>query len=61
MGHAWVELPGDVVFDDVTQGFYTRESYYPLPPRPARAPWPSLGNLHIAEPKWLSIGYSCQA
>jgi hypothetical protein len=30
MGHAWVELPGDVVFDGVTQGFYTRDSYYRL-------------------------------
>jgi hypothetical protein len=28
MGHAWVELPDDVVFDGVAQGFYTRESYY---------------------------------
>jgi hypothetical protein len=30
MGHAWVELPGGVVFDGVTQGFYSRESYYRL-------------------------------
>jgi hypothetical protein len=29
IGHAWVEL-ADVVFDGVTQGFYTRESYYRL-------------------------------
>jgi hypothetical protein len=26
--HAWVELPGDVVFDGVVQAFFTRFSYY---------------------------------
>jgi hypothetical protein len=26
--HAWVELPGDVVFDGVVQRFFTRVSYY---------------------------------
>ena len=26
--HAWVELPGDVVFDGVVQTFFTHESYY---------------------------------
>ncbi len=26
--HAWVELPGDVVFDGVVQAFFTRDSYY---------------------------------
>jgi hypothetical protein len=26
--HAWVELPGDVVFDGVVQRFFTRLSYY---------------------------------
>jgi hypothetical protein len=26
--HAWVELPGDVVFDAVVQRFFTRASYY---------------------------------
>ena len=26
--HAWVELPGDVVFDGVVQTFFTRRSYY---------------------------------
>jgi hypothetical protein len=26
--HAWVELPGDVVFDGVVQTFFTRVSYY---------------------------------
>jgi len=26
--HAWVELPGDVVFDGVVQAFFTRVSYY---------------------------------
>ena len=26
--HAWVELPGDVVFDGVVQTFFTRPSYY---------------------------------
>jgi hypothetical protein len=26
--HAWVELPGDVVFDGVVQTFFTRGSYY---------------------------------
>ncbi len=26
--HAWVELPGDVVFDGVVQTFFTRASYY---------------------------------
>jgi hypothetical protein len=26
--HAWVELPGDVVFDGVVQRFFTRESFY---------------------------------
>ena len=25
--HAWVELPGDIVFDGVVQRFFTRESY----------------------------------
>lgn len=28
MSHAWVELPGDVVFDGVVQAFFTRASYY---------------------------------
>ena len=26
--HAWVELPGDVVFDGVVQTFFTHDSYY---------------------------------
>jgi len=26
--HAWVELPGDIVFDGVVQAFFTRVSYY---------------------------------
>jgi len=26
--HAWVELPGDIVFDGVVQTFFTRSSYY---------------------------------
>jgi hypothetical protein len=26
--HAWVELPGHVVFDGVVQTFFTRASYY---------------------------------
>jgi hypothetical protein len=26
--HAWVELPGDIVFDAVVQTFFTRVSYY---------------------------------
>jgi hypothetical protein len=26
--HAWVELPGEVVFDGVVQAFFTRVSYY---------------------------------
>lgn len=26
--HAWVELPGNVVFDGVVQAFFTRDSYY---------------------------------
>lgn len=26
--HAWVELPGEVVFDGVVQAFFTRSSYY---------------------------------
>lgn len=26
--HFWVELPGDVVFESVTQEFYSRRSYY---------------------------------
>src|ERR1700694_1787813 len=28
LDHAWVELPGEVVFDGVVQAFFTRESYY---------------------------------
>src|SRR4030095_390675 len=28
MDHAWVELPGNVVFDGVVQTFFTRGSYY---------------------------------
>ena len=28
MPHAWVELPGEVVFDGVVQAFFTRASYY---------------------------------
>jgi hypothetical protein len=28
LDHAWVELPGDVVFDGVVQRFFTRASYY---------------------------------
>jgi hypothetical protein len=26
--HAWVELPGQIVFDGVVQTFFTRQSYY---------------------------------
>ena len=26
--HAWVELPGEAVFDGVVQAFFTRVSYY---------------------------------
>src|SRR4051794_28488597 len=26
--HAWVEVPGEVVFDGVTQRFYQRKGYY---------------------------------
>lgn len=26
--HAWVELPGDIVFDGVMQRFYGKEDYY---------------------------------
>jgi hypothetical protein len=26
--HAWVELPGQIVFDGVVQAFFTRQSYY---------------------------------
>jgi hypothetical protein len=28
LDHAWVELPGEVVFDGVVQAFFTRASYY---------------------------------
>src|SRR5713226_8061633 len=28
LAHAWVELPGDIVFDGVVQAFFTRASYY---------------------------------
>jgi hypothetical protein len=28
MAHAWVELPGEVVFDAVVQAFFSRASYY---------------------------------
>jgi hypothetical protein len=28
MAHAWVELPGEIVFDGVVQAFFTRDSYY---------------------------------
>jgi hypothetical protein len=28
LDHAWVELPGEVVFDGVVQVFFTRDSYY---------------------------------
>ena len=28
LDHAWVELPGDIVFDGVVQMFFTRSSYY---------------------------------
>jgi hypothetical protein len=28
LDHAWVELPGEVVFDGVVQTFFTRASYY---------------------------------
>jgi hypothetical protein len=28
LDHAWVELPGEVVFDGVVQAFFTRQSYY---------------------------------
>jgi hypothetical protein len=28
LDHAWVELPGEVVFDGVVQTFFTRPSYY---------------------------------
>jgi hypothetical protein len=30
-GHAWVELPGGVIFDGVYQRFYSAEGYAPLP------------------------------
>jgi hypothetical protein len=28
--HAWVELPGDVVFDGVLQRFYKKLAYYDI-------------------------------
>ena len=28
LDHAWVELPGDIVFDGVVQSFFSRSSYY---------------------------------
>jgi hypothetical protein len=28
LDHAWVELPGEIVFDGVVQTFFTRSSYY---------------------------------
>jgi hypothetical protein len=28
LAHAWVELPGDIIFDGVVQAFFTRASYY---------------------------------
>jgi len=28
LDHAWVELPGDIVFDGVVQTFFTQSSYY---------------------------------
>jgi hypothetical protein len=28
LDHAWIELPGDIVFDGVVQAFFTRSSYY---------------------------------
>jgi hypothetical protein len=28
LDHAWVELPGEVVFDGVVQAFFSRDSYY---------------------------------
>jgi hypothetical protein len=28
LDHAWIELPGDIVFDGVVQTFFTRSSYY---------------------------------
>ena len=28
VGHAWVELPGNIVFDGVMQRFYAKEDYY---------------------------------
>ena len=30
IGHAWVELPGDVLFDAVLQRFYRRDAYYEI-------------------------------
>lgn len=27
-GHAWVELPGDIVFDGAYQRFYKKDDYY---------------------------------
>jgi hypothetical protein len=30
LDHAWVELPGDIVFDGVLQTFFTRSSYYAI-------------------------------
>jgi len=28
IGHVWVELPGDIVFDGVLQKFYRKDAYY---------------------------------
>jgi hypothetical protein len=30
LDHAWVDLPGDIVFDGVLQTFFTRASYYAI-------------------------------
>lgn len=30
LDHAWVELPGEIVFDGVVQRFFTRRSYYAI-------------------------------
>ena len=28
LGHAWIELPGEIVFDGVMQRFYSKDGYY---------------------------------
>jgi hypothetical protein len=47
--HAWVEMPGDVVFDGVVQLFFTRPSYYAVMSAMTLDTYSAAETVHLVE------------